>query len=233
MKKRALVALGLAILLAASVYPQSIDFTRLLMFGTPQDVQAAIRNGAKVNAFDAAGYLPLGIAAQFNRDTEVIAVLLKAGAAVNGRDKDGGTALMSALELNRNPDVIVALLGAGADVNARAKDGQSALMTAAMLNPGTIPLLLRAGADTTAKNGYGETALDLAWKNEKLKGTDVYQQLQEASHLAASRTGRMTDFFELSREGTAQQVRASLASGVNVNAKDSGGVYIANVRRRV
>ena len=110
----------------------------------------------------------------------MIAVLLKAGAAVNGRDRDGGTALISAMELNHNPDVIVALLGAGADVNARDEGGESALMTAAMLNPGTIPLLLRTGADTTAKNGYGETALDLAWKNEKLKGTDVYQQLQEA-----------------------------------------------------
>ena len=42
MKKRALVALGLAILLAALVYPQSTDFIRLLMFGTPQDVQAQL-----------------------------------------------------------------------------------------------------------------------------------------------------------------------------------------------
>ena len=47
MKKRALVALGLAVLLAASVYPQSIDFTRLLMFGTPQDVQAAMKTAKR------------------------------------------------------------------------------------------------------------------------------------------------------------------------------------------
>lgn len=211
MKKRIWVALTLTILLAASAYSQSTDFTQLLMFGTPQAVQAAIRNGAKVNAPNEAGYLPLGIAAQFNRNTEVIAVLLKAGAVVNGRDKDGGTALISATTLNHNLDVTAALLRAGADVNAQDKEGYSALMTAAMLNPDTIPLLLRAGADTTAKNGYGETALDLAWKNEKLKGTDVYQQLIEASHQAASRNGRTTDFLQLAREGTAQQVQASLA----------------------
>jgi ankyrin repeat protein len=220
--KRIVVA-ALGVLIAVSAYAQTTDFFKLVTTGTPQDVQAAIENGENVNAPNAAGYLPLGIAAQFNPDSEVIDVLLKAGADINGKDRDGGTALMSANELNHNPEVIGALLRAGADVNAQDKKGYSALMTAAMLNPDAIPLLLKAGADTTAKNGYGETALDLAWKNEKLKGTGVYQHLLAASHLAASKTGQTTDFFELAREGTAQQLRESIANGANVNAKDSEG----------
>jgi ankyrin repeat protein len=44
-----------------------------------------------------------------------------------------------------------------------------------------ITTLLRAGADAKAKDNYGKTAFDYAQNNEKLKGTDAYRQLQEAS----------------------------------------------------
>jgi len=40
---------------------------------------------------------------------------------------------------------------------------------------------LKAGADAKAKDKLGKTAFDYAQANEKLKGTDAYRQLQEAS----------------------------------------------------
>ena len=50
MKKRIVVAVVLAVLLAASAaYAQTKDFFELVKTGTPQDVQKAISNGADVN----------------------------------------------------------------------------------------------------------------------------------------------------------------------------------------
>ncbi len=49
------------------------------------------------------------------------------------------------------------------------------------MNPEVITTLLKAGADAKAKDNYGETAFGYAQNNEKLKGTDAYRQLQEAS----------------------------------------------------
>ena len=44
-----------------------------------------------------------------------------------------------------------------------------------------ITTLLKAGADAKAKDNEGHTAFDYVQYNEKLKGTDAYQKLEEAS----------------------------------------------------
>jgi ankyrin repeat protein len=127
-----------------------MDFFELVKTGTPQDVQAAISNGANVNVRGKEfGTTPLMGAAEFNSNPEVITTLLKAGANVDFRDKDGWTALMGATVFNPNPEVITALLAAGAD--AKAKDNE------------------------------GKMAFDYAQTRAKLKDTDAYRRLEEAS----------------------------------------------------
>ena len=44
-----------------------------------------------------------------------------------------------------------------------------------------INMLLKAGADVKAKDNAGKTAFKYAQQYAKLKGTDAYRQLQEAS----------------------------------------------------
>jgi ankyrin repeat protein len=90
---------------------------------------------------------------------------------------------MYAASANQNPEVITTLLNAGQDLTARSKDGVTALMFAAESNknPEVIMTLLKAGADAKVKDNEGKTAFDYAQGNEKLKGTNAYQQLQEAS----------------------------------------------------
>lgn len=90
---------------------------------------------------------------------------------------------MHAAENNQNPELIATLLKAGANLEANDKDGFTPLMYAAQTNqnPEMIITLLRAGADAKAKNKAGQTVLDCAQYNEKLKGTDAYRQLREAS----------------------------------------------------
>jgi 6-phosphogluconolactonase (cycloisomerase 2 family)/uncharacterized caspase-like protein len=166
------------------------DFFKLAMTGTPQDVQAAIRNGADIKAKNSDGWTALMLAARDNASPEVISALLKAGADKSARDsRYGWTALIWAAADNPNPEVITALLSGGADINARSIDAETALMAAAANNPNpqAIMVLLRAGADAKAKDSAGRTAFDYAQGNEKLKGTGAYLKLKEASSSQTTR----------------------------------------------
>ena len=86
------------------------------------------------------------------------------------------------------PRLIQAALNHREEVNGRDATGRTALMYAAQINdnPEVIAALLKAGADAKAKSGKGMTALDYAQKNVRLKGTDAYRQLEEASRCMRS-----------------------------------------------
>jgi len=95
--------------------------------GTPESVQAAINQGADVNAQDPLyGRTPLLWAAWRNQNPEVITILLKAGADVNMKDANGCTPLLWAAWGNQNPEVITVLLKAGADAKAKNNQGKTA-----------------------------------------------------------------------------------------------------------
>ena len=155
------------LLCVTSLFGQS--FFDLLKKGTPEQVQAAINAGVKVDEVDKYGRTPLMFAAENNENPEIITVLLNAGANLYDRDKFDKTVLMNAAENNENPDVIKTLLAAGAIVNAQISDTyMTALMFAAGKNenPDVIKTLLAAGANLNDRNGYGLTALILAGSNE-------------------------------------------------------------------
>ena len=63
MKKRTVVALVFAVLLTASTYAQTPGFFKLVMIGTPKMIQAAIDQGADVNARSPNGGTALMVAA--------------------------------------------------------------------------------------------------------------------------------------------------------------------------
>ena len=135
MNKRIVVAAAFALLLAASAYAQTKDFFDLAQTGTPQDVQAAIKKGAKVNARDEDGWTPLMYAAAGNENYLVSIVLLAAGADIKAKAKDGTTPLMCAAGNQKNPEnMIIALLDAGVDAKAKDNDGSLAIYYASF-NP--------------------------------------------------------------------------------------------------
>ena len=175
MRKRiGIVALAFLFALT-SAYAQTKDFFELVKAGTPQDVQAAIQEGASVNARMSGvpqeqGKTPLSYAAQYNVDPKVITVLLKAGAGVNDLDTLWETPLMLAAKFNQNPEVLIILLKAGADIKAKTASKETALMKAAgnNRNPEVITTLLKAGADINAKGAaLGWTPLDFAAKGNQ------------------------------------------------------------------
>ena len=171
------------VLLFCGMYLFAQSLFDLVKTGTPEQVQAAIRAGAKLDDRDTIGMTPLMRAAQYNENPAVITTLLNAGAKLDDRDEDGVTPLILAASFNKNPEVITTLLNAGAKLDDRDElFGRTALMWAAKYNenPDVITALLNAGADAKAKSIEGKTAFDYAQDNPKIKGTKAYWDLNNA-----------------------------------------------------
>ena len=184
MKKRKVFIVVLAVLIAASVYAQTTDFSGFAQFGTPQEVREALDKGADVNAYKA-GMTPLMDAAAYNTNAEVITILLNAGADLEARDHRGGiggTALDWAAYCGKNPEVVALLLKAGANVEVCTENGMSPLTWAAGDNsPEIVLLLLNAGANAKVKDNNGLLAVDYAKFNMKIRGTEALKKLEAAS----------------------------------------------------
>ncbi len=69
------------------------DFLNLCAAGTPKQIQAAVKNGANVNAVNSKGRTALMIAVMQNTHPEVIELLIDSGADVNAKTKKGVNAL--------------------------------------------------------------------------------------------------------------------------------------------
>ncbi|MGA9135771.1 MAG: ankyrin repeat domain-containing protein [Candidatus Sulfotelmatobacter sp.] len=223
---RILIAVVLAGLLAASAYAQTTDFFELVKSGTPQDVQAAIDQGADVIAQGKYGYTPLMLAANNNPNSEVITILLKAGAEINAQDIDGNTALMGAAG-NNNPAVITTLLNVGADINVSNKMGMTALMAAAWYNqnPEVIAILLKAGADVNAEDDKGMTALIYATSvNQNPKPEMITTLLKAGANVnARDEYGTTPLMYAASRSSNPEVITTLMQAGADVKAKGSDG----------
>lgn len=84
------------------------DFLKLCRKGSPQDIAAALKDGANPDARDKRQETPLMYAAAYNT-LEAVKVLLDAGADVNAVNDKGDTLLLVALRNNHKPEVIEAL----------------------------------------------------------------------------------------------------------------------------
>ena len=97
---------------------------------------------------------------------DVAAILLRSGADVDVRTPRGFTALLIAAE-RPSSDIVRLLLGKGADPNAVDEKGWTPLMGAAFMGRAANALaLIEGGARKEAKNKAGETALDIARKED-------------------------------------------------------------------
>jgi ankyrin repeat protein len=91
--------LSVCFLFAGRAFAQDqADFLQLVRTATPEQISAAIAQGADVNQYDRDGATPLMFAAACNPNPEAIGTLLQAGAKLDARNKDGVTALMYAAD---------------------------------------------------------------------------------------------------------------------------------------
>ena len=153
-KTRFLTLLSIMLVICATVaHAATEDFFRLCTYGTAGEVEAAIKNGADVNARDnkgASAIMVVGYVAP--NPFPVMKVLIDNGADLNMQSEDGMTALMyAAIAMqNQKPEEAIALL-------------------------------LDSGANPNLKNARGETALDIAIKMGRYKGTEILKRLESVT----------------------------------------------------
>ena len=184
-------------------------------------VQRMIREGVNVNTRDDSdGRTALMYAAQYNKKTKIINLLIKAKADVNAQDLNEMTALMYAAQKNHNPAVIYALVKAGAEVNKRnlKLDGYTALLFAVTDNrDSVIRALLKSKADIHLHTlYYHETVADVYTEHN---GWAEFSPLIEKKLIKEEK-----EFIEICKNGKEKDIIKQLEQGVDVNISDEEGL---------
>jgi ankyrin repeat protein len=131
----------------------------------------------------------------------------------------GETPLVDAARAG-NATAVRALLASRADVREASGDGSTALHWAAHRDDlGMVDALLRAGARVNAANELGATALYLACTNHS--ATMVSRLLEAGADPNLALPGGETPLMNCARTGEAAAVRALVARGARVDARES------------
>lgn len=136
----------------------------------PAVLEALVKAGANPLQVLPGGDVQMGdnallLAAEYNRNPEMISFLLRQGLDVNSRSSMlGDSALMLACRANANPSVAETLVRHGADVDMRNGVGCSAFLFAARRADGLglLRLLAERGADVRAVDDSLSNALHVA-----------------------------------------------------------------------
>ncbi len=125
-------------------------------------IEELIKAGADVNFKHPKNITPLLAALRFDRDIDIITLLINNGANVNEQILSSATTpLHLAATFTKNPNIIKLLVSKGAQLETKDNDGDTALIIAASVNPNLeiTKVLLELGADIDASNKKGHDAL--------------------------------------------------------------------------
>ena len=220
-------------------------------FGTLAEVMALIESGTDVNAPDADGRTPLGLAAEHG-DPRCINALIEAGAQVDSHD--GHMSVLHGPDVSaeekkakaqsgvyngaptsaplhraarrRSPANVNALIEAGADIHARenCEPERTALHIAAESgSPVTVSALLDAGADTGAKNYNGSTALHMAAESGSPETIKVLLNAGADIRAQCDWFGRTPLHKAVENGDNFENVTILLDAGARVDAKCTSG----------
>lgn len=184
------------------------------------------------NIQDKNGISPLMEAAGNKSLNDVNALLLK-GAPVDRQDKQGNTALswvIKSLNLLQNDEqvkdklaIINTLLDNGANVDLPGTAGFTPLMyTVAINNAEAFKRAFKKGPNYELKNDAGETALQMAIKNNATE--EIYTSLMRASYKnkQVDKNGH-TPFMVASFRGRQDRMKSLLLKNADINIQDTQG----------
>ena len=141
-----------------------------------ESMKLIVSHGADIDAVNKHGQTPLHTVAGGTSDCpELCEVLLKHDAKIDAVDKDGNQALHVACDSGLT-STVGALLHCNVDVSAINSDGQTSLYKAACGQkdcPELCLLLIGKGAEVNAVDNSGNTPLQAALQDSKLKMAEV------------------------------------------------------------
>lgn len=184
----------------------------LMLEFPPRMVESCLRAGADPNIRNHRGLSPLHYAAMMR--VEDVEALLDAGARANSGSGLAGTPLHSSAAYGDHPESVRLLIDAGASVDSTDSTGDTPLHRAAYMGRAEVlEELLRAGASLDATNVWGETPLHAV-----------------ALRLGEGRPARpMGTRFVSDRTEGPLIIKALLAAGANLSAKDGSGREPADI----
>lgn len=157
----------------------------------------------------------------YNKNPEILKVLLKSGADVNAKDEDSGETLLHLLcqEDKPNKELVATLIKAKADVNARDDTGMTPLIFACMHGDlELINMLIKAKADVNAQDEMGMTPL-LAVCHNPEPNVDIIAVLTRAgADVNAADEDGITPLMVACTKGDKALVDALIAAKADVNA---------------
>jgi ankyrin repeat protein len=201
--------------------------------GQAEMVRLLIERGADINANTMIG-TPLWDAVDRGHG-QCAVLLIEAGAKTDEAIPTGTRTLLTLAVHKRLTEVVAALLArGGTDPNARGKITEvdrenmkavdqyanaTPLLIAARLDElRIVELLLAAGGDPWVRDEDGRRAIDLA----RVGGHgEVVRRLEQAMATTPEPIDRSADLLRAAEAGDAAGVRAALAGGADVNARDA------------
>lgn len=133
----------------------------------PESVSYFLEKGLDLELKNLEGSTPLGIAAAYCGNTQVLQTLIDAGADIHTINNSGENLLITAAR-NPNPEITKFVLKLGFDTEDRDNEGFTALLNAACYQSNTdvLDILIDAGANIRAKTNTGDNLFHNAARNE-------------------------------------------------------------------
>ena len=138
--------------------------------------------GNDINSSNANGHTPLHLNSMTGNKL-MAEILISAGADVNIHNPNDGLTPLHLATLQNKNELVVFLVKNMADINARDwKSGNTPLHFAAIQgHASTLKFLLYRGADLSLQNNDGQTALELAQKQNRIESVQALKHYMESN----------------------------------------------------
>ncbi len=142
------------------------EFLKAIQFGSLQQIEEMLKNGANPKAVDEKGRNAFILASLFNGKPQIVDILKKYNVDINAKDKNGYDSLMLSIISDNSVEFSQKLINNGININSTTNTDISSLMVALGTTDSDklVKDMLKAGANINYKNKSEITPLMIAAK---------------------------------------------------------------------